>query len=107
MLKTLKKWKCVPCTKKMVEKKKVTTDLSVFFQIFQKFLKGVCMIRSMFFLKISFRDINADFVKGFNTQNALLSIVEKMLLARDKKEVCGVILTYLSKAFNCSVMTYS
>ena len=101
MLKTLKKWKCVPCTKKMVEKKKVTTDLSVFFQIFQKFLKGVCMIRSMFFLKISFRDINADFVKGFNTQNALLSIVEKMLLARDKKEVCGVILTYLSKAFNC------
>ena len=27
--------------------------------------------------------------KGFNTQNALLSIVEKMLLARDKKEVCG------------------
>ena len=30
-LKTFKKWKCVPCTKKMVEKKEVTTDLSVYF----------------------------------------------------------------------------
>ena len=37
------------------------------------------------------------FRKGFNTQNALLSMVEKMLLARDKKEVCGAILTDLSK----------
>ena len=41
------------------------------------------------------------FRKGFNTQNALLSMVEKMLLARDKKEVCGAILTDLSKAFDC------
>ena len=100
MLKTLKKWKCVPCTKKMVEKKKVTTDLSVFFQIFQKFMKGVYMIRSMFFFENKFSRCQCGFRKGFNTQNALLSIVEKMLLARDKKEICGVILTYLSKAFN-------
>ena len=28
-------------------------------------------------------------------------MVEKMLLARDKKEVCGIILTDLSKAFDC------
>ena len=27
--------------------------------------------------------------KGFNTQDALLSMVEKMILAGDKKEVCG------------------
>ena len=40
-LKTLKKQKCVPCTKKMIGKKKVTTDLLVFFQMFQKFTKGV------------------------------------------------------------------
>ena len=62
-LKTLKKRKCVPCTKKMVGKKKVTTDLLVFFQMFQKFTNGVCMIRSMIFLKINFLDINADFVR--------------------------------------------
>ena len=28
-------------------------------------------------------------------------MVEKMLIARGKKEVCGAILTYLSKAFDC------
>ena len=53
-------------------------------------------------MKINFLDINADFVReGFNTQNAFLSMAEKMLLARDKKEVCGAILTDLSKAFDC------
>ena len=62
-LKTLKKQKCVPCTKNMVGKKKVTTDLLVFFQMFQKFTKGVCMIRSMIFLKINFLNTNADFVR--------------------------------------------
>ena len=45
----------------MVVKKKVTTDLLVFFQMFQKFTKGVFMIRSMIFLKTNFLDINADF----------------------------------------------
>ena len=38
-LKTLKKRKCFPCTKKMVDKKKVTTDQSVFFQMFQSLRK--------------------------------------------------------------------
>ena len=41
------------------------------------------------------------FRKVFNTQDALLSMVEKKLLARDKKEVCGAILTDLSKVFDC------
>ena len=41
------------------------------------------------------------FGKDFNTQNALLSMVEKMLLIRDKKEVCEAILTDLSKTFHC------
>ena len=59
--------------------------------MFQKSTKGVCTIRSMIFLKI----------KGFNTQNTLLSMVQKMLLARGKKEVCKAILTDLSKAFDC------
>ena len=62
-LKTLKKQKYVRCTKKMVKKKKVTTDLSVFFQMFQKSTKGVFLIKSMIFLKINFLDINADFVR--------------------------------------------
>ena len=61
-LTTLKKRKCVLCIKKMVGKEKVTADLFVFFQICQKFTKGVCMIGSTIFLKISLLDINADFV---------------------------------------------
>ena len=36
-----------------------------------------------------------------NNQNALRSMVKTILLARHKKEVCGVILTNLSKAFDC------
>ena len=63
MEKTLKKQKCILCTKKMVGKKKVTIDLLVFFQTSRKFTKGVCMIRSMIFLKINFLDINVGFVR--------------------------------------------
>ena len=39
-------------------------------------------------------------MKGFNTQNALLSMVKNMLLACDKRQVCGAILTDLSNAFD-------
>ena len=84
-MKTLKKRKCVPCTKKMLEKKKVTTDVSVFFQMFQNFTKGVCVIISMILLKINFLDINADFVKVSIPKMHFFPLVEKVLLARDKK----------------------
>ena len=52
-------------------------------------------------MEINFLDISADFIRGFNTQNAVLSMIEKMLLVRDKKEVCGETLTDLSKKFYC------
>ena len=53
------------------------------------------------FFENKFSKYQCGFCKGFNNQNALLSMVEKMLLALDKKEVCGAILTDLSKAFDC------
>ena len=53
------------------------------------------------FFENKFSKYQCRFRKGFNTQNALLSMVVKMLLAGDKKEVCGAILTELSKAFDC------
>ena len=53
------------------------------------------------FFENKFSKYQCGFCKGFNTQNSLLSMVEKMLIARDKKEVCGAILTDLSKAFEC------
>ena len=54
--------------KKVVQSNDIPTKLiksfsGLFFQMFQKFTKGVCMIRSMIFLKINFLNTNADFVR--------------------------------------------
>ena len=67
--------------------------------MFQKFTKGVCLYDQIYdFFENKFSRYQCGFRKSFNTQNALLSMVEKMLLVRDKKEVCG---TILSKLFDC------
>ena len=67
--------------------------------MFQKFTKGVCLYDQIYdFFENKFSRYQCGFRKNFNTQNALLSMVEKMLLVRDKKEVCG---TILSKLFDC------
>ena len=58
-----KKAEVHPLYKKDGRKEKMTTDLSVFFQMLQKFTKDVFMIKSMIFQKINFLDINADFVR--------------------------------------------
>ena len=49
------------------------------------------------FFENKFSRYQCGFRKGFNTQNALLSMVEKMQLASDKKEVFGAILTVCQK----------
>ena len=41
------------------------------------------------------------FRKGHSAQHCLLVIVEKWKKCFDKKGTCGVLLTYLSKAFDC------
>ena len=61
------------------------------------------MIRSMIFFENKLSRYQCGFHKGFSIQNALLSMVEKMLLARDKKEVCEAILTD-QKLLTVSVM---
>ena len=67
--------------------------------MFQKFTKGVCLYDQIYdFFENKFSRYQCGFRKSFNTQNPLLSMVEKMLLVRDKKEVCG---TILSKLFDC------
>ena len=52
------------------------------------------------FFEDRFSKNHCRFHKAFNTQNVLPHIEEKMLLARDIKEVFGAILTDLSKSFN-------
>ena len=64
--------------------------------MFQKFAKGVCMIRSMIFFKSKFCRYQCGFRKVLNTQNIFLSITEKLLLTCDKKNICRAILTDLS-----------
>ena len=54
-----------------------------------------------YFDKNIFSKYQCGFRKGFSTQNALLVMIEKMKIARDKKEFCTAILTNLSKAFDC------
>ena len=53
------------------------------------------------FFENKFFRYQCGFRKGSNIQNALLSMVEKILLAGDKKEAFGTILTDLSTAFDC------
>ena len=101
MEKTLKKQKCILCTKKMVGKKKVTIDLLIFFQTSRKFTKGVCMIRSMIFLKIHFLDINVGFVRISIPKMHFFPWQKRCYQPVAKKELCGAILTDLSEAFDC------
>ena len=65
-----------------------TTDLSVFFQLFVSKAYERCLYVYYFFENKCSR-YQCGFRKGFNTQNALLSMIEKMLVVRDKKEVYG------------------
>ena len=60
----------------------------------------VYMIKSMIVLKTAFQNINANFYEDSITKNTLLSKVEKMLLANNKKGVCRALLTDLSRPFN-------
>ena len=54
---TLKKWKPTPFKKMMVEKRKVSTVLLLFFKMHQKYTKDVYMMRVIISLTIDFRHI--------------------------------------------------
>ena len=61
-----------------------------------------CLYEQMYsyFDKI-FSKNQCGFRKGFNTQQILLAMTEKMKASRDNKQFCAAILTDLSKAFDC------
>ena len=54
-----------------------------------------------YFDKNIFSKYQCGFRKGFRTQHALLVMLEKMKIARDRKGFCAAVLTDLSKAFDC------
>ena len=54
-----------------------------------------------YFYKNIFSKYQCGFRKGFSTQHALLVMLEKMKITRDRKGFCAAVLTDLSKAFDC------
>ena len=54
-----------------------------------------------YFDKNIFSKYQCGFRKSFSTQHALLVMLEKMKITRDRKGFCAAILTDLSKAFDC------
>ena len=48
-----------------------------------------------------FPQYRCDFRKGYNAQHCQLAMTEKMKEAQDSNKVCAVVLTDLSKAFDC------
>ena len=80
--------------------RKVTIGLLQFSQMFRKYTQGVYMVKSVFF-ENSFSKYQYGLCNRCNIQTALVCIVEKMLIARDKEEVSETISTALSKAFDC------
>ena len=55
----------------------------------------------MITLKNIFSKYQCGFRKSFSTQHALLVMLEKMKITRDRKGFCAAVLTGLSKAFDC------
>ena len=53
-----------------------------------------------YFDKNIFSKYQCGFRKGFSTQHALLVLLEKMKIARDREGFCAAVLTDLSKAFD-------
>ena len=53
-----------------------------------------------YFDKNIFSKYQCGFRKGFSTQHALLFMLEKIKIARDRKGFCAAVLTDLSKTFD-------
>ena len=78
---------------------KITTSLSVFYLIYQNYLKVVYINK---WINISFSaKFQCDFKQVFSAQHSFSVMVEKMKEIRDSKGVFDTVLTDLSKAFNC------
>ena len=54
-----------------------------------------------YFDKNIFSKYQCGFRKGFSIQHALLVMLEKMKITRDRQEFCAAVLTDFSKAFDC------
>ena len=74
--------------------------VSILSNVSKIFERPIFYQMSIFFEKI-FSNFQCGFRKGYSTQHCLLAMLEKWKMAVDKKKSFGVLLTDLSKAFDC------
>ena len=97
--KDLKKLLFIQPIKKTAKQKNQTIDQLAFCLIYLKFTNDFYMTRCILVSVIFSLNING--IQGYSAQHCLLAMTEKMKVARDSNKVCVVVLTDLSKAFDC------
>ena len=85
--------------KRTEQQKNQTIDQLAFCLIYLKFTNDFYMTRCILVSVIFSLNING--IQGYSAQHCLLAMTEKMKVARDSNKVCVVVLTDLSKAFDC------
>ena len=81
--------------------KKENYSQSAFYQSYKKHLKELRLYKCLLFFEDIFNKQQCGFRKGYNTQQCLLKMLEKWKRSVDWGKLLGVLLTDLSKAFDC------
>ena len=74
---------------------KTTIDPSVPFETFQRCLKRLSMIKSLFFIHDILSKYQCGFRKGFSTQHCLIAMIQKWKKSIDNKATFGAVITDL------------
>ena len=81
--------------------KKENYSQSAFYQSYKKHLKELRLYKCLLFFEDIFNKQQCGFRKGYNTQQCLLKMLEKGKRSVDGGKNFGVLLTDLSKTFDC------
>ena len=81
--------------------KKEHYSQSAFYQSYKKHLKELRLYKCLLFFEDIFNKQQCGFRKGYNTQQCLLKMLEKGKRSVDGGKNFGVLLTDLSKTFDC------
>ena len=91
-----------PAFKKNQRLQKITTDPLAFYLIYLKYMKDVSRYNQMHtYSDDILSKYQCGFLKGFNAQHWLVSMIEKWKESVDNGWAFGVLMTDLSKAFDC------
>ena len=88
-------------SKKVSRDLRKTIDQSVSYQLFQKIFEKIIRKQITNFMDPLLSKYQCGYRRGFIAQNCLLAMLEKWKSLVDKEKAFGVLLTDLSKAFDC------